>query len=152
MAQALTDAQVVEIREHHAWLRQIRDAEPLEERITNGEIDVKVAAKFKLSRAYVARLVIGQSRPEAGGPLDTERSEENMAYVREIGLYGKEEANRRRRLRRKGVDPTPEVVPMIQRAIIHDIHGREVQTIDLDPGHFIQVGLVPAPSKETPAP
>ncbi|QLF84042.1 hypothetical protein SEA_UPYO_63 [Gordonia phage Upyo] len=140
----LTAEEVVAIRERHAMLREFREDPDTGDRMTDGEIDTKVSGEFGVSRVHVGHLVTGKSRPEVGGPLDTRRAEIAATYYAEAAALGVTEANRRRRLRNKGIDPTPEAVVMVQRATIIDARGKDTDmAYELEPGQSIRLDLVP---------
>ena len=143
MAKQLTDTRVVEIREKHQWLRDIRDTEPGAERSTDGELDSRVAEEFGISRTHVASLVEGRSRPAAGGPIDHRRVQIQHMHAEEVGVLGVDEAARRRRLRLKGIDPDPKAIRYVQRVTVLDAQGRDTNmAVTLDPGQSIRVELV----------
>lgn len=142
MAERLTPEQVREIRERHEWLRQFRD-DPDAGRQTDAELDAKVAKEFGISRVYVAALVTGKSRPEVDGPLDAARVRIQELFIAEAAELGPDEANRRRSLRRRGIDPEPKAIRWSQRAVIVDSKGRDTgMAYVLEPGQSIRVELV----------
>lgn len=146
MAERLTPEQVREIRERHEWLRQFRklyEDDPDAGRQTDAELDAKVAKEFGISRVYVAALVTGKSRPEVDGPLDAARVRIQELFIVEAAELGPDEANRRRSLRRRGIDPEPKAIRWSQRAVIVDSKGRDTEmSYTLEPGHSIRVDLV----------
>lgn len=142
MAERLTPEQVREIRERHEWLRQFRD-DPDAGRQTDAELDAKVAKEFGISRVYVAALVTGKSRPEVDGPLDAARVRIQELFISEAAELGPDEANRRRSLRRRGIDPEPKAIRWRQRAVIVDSKGRDTgMAYVLEPGQSIRMELV----------
>lgn len=143
MAKQLTDVQVVEIRDKHLWLRQVRDGAPESERDTDGEIDAQVAEEFGISRTHVASLVEGRSRPAAGGPIDHRRVQIQHLYAEESKVLDAAEAARRRRLRIRGIDPDPKAIRYVQRVTVLDAHGRDTNlSTVLEPGQSLRVDLV----------
>lgn len=128
----------------HQFLRELRDEEDdSEARKSDGDLDAQVAKEFKISRVYVSALVVGKSRPKAGGPLDHRRNRILELFWSEADALGPEEAYRRRRLRNRGIDPEPKAVRWSQRAVILDAKGRETgMAYTLEPGQSIRVELV----------
>lgn len=144
MANQYPDAVVEAIRDRHAMLRELRSADPdAEDRQTDGAIDYQVAEEFDVSRVYVARLVEGMARPEAAGPIDHRRAQESVLYAQELQGMGKAEAARRRRLRRRGIDPDPKVARPVTRVTVVDHRGKDTDMVAyLEPGQTLRVDTV----------
>lgn len=130
----LTDEQVREIRERHLFQRELRMASPPEDRLTDGALDAKVAEEFGISRPYATALVEGSARPEAGGPIDVAREVKDRLHAEEVVTVGTEEANRRRRLRTRGIDPEPREARVSTKVTIRGPLGDVVGEYILGPG------------------
>ena len=144
MASQIPADTVEEIRERHQWLRDLRSSDMDDaDRQTDGAIDTQVAKEFGVSRVYVARLVDGSARPEAPGPIDHRRAQEAVLYGQEVESLGQTEAARRRRLRRRGIDPDPKTPRLVQRVTVVGHRGIDTGMVAfLEPGQSLRVDLV----------
>ena len=138
----ITEEQVRSIRERHEWLRSFRENEDGTQ-LTDAEIDHKVAEELDVTRKLVTRIVLGETRLSAGGPLDQPRIARQALYHEEAQALGVTEARRRRQLRSRNIDPTPKVVTYVQRVTVLDAKGRPtLGVVDLAPGETVRVELV----------
>lgn len=137
----LTDAQVVELRERHQFLRQTDEDEGQPR--NDSANDRLVANEFGVSISHVRDLVMGGSRKEAGGPIDVARRERFLLFIRERGELGDTEARRRLNLRSRNIDPNPKEIRYVQRVTVLDDLGRDTNlSTVLEPGQSVRVEMV----------
>ena len=137
----LTDEQVAELRERHLFLRELASDSTTHRSDTDH--DTQVAGEFGVSVSHVRDLVLGNARPEAGGPVDVVRRDRFVMYLRDREALGDTEARRRLNLRSRNIDPDPKTVRYVQRVVIVDHRGRDTDmAYNLEPGHSIRVEMV----------
>ncbi|ATW59122.1 hypothetical protein FDJ13_gp62 [Gordonia phage Gustav] len=143
MAKHMTTAEVVELRERHAWLRELREDPETGKSQADKDIDHQVAVEFKVSASHVRDIVMGVVHAEAGGPIDAARARRRELYRAEREALGDTEARRRMNLRVRGIDPEPKAIRWSQRAVIVGANGRDTDmAYVLEPGQSIRVELV----------
>ena len=96
----LSNADVKALREQYRALRNEAE-QSIDTWADVSTTDQQLAVQYGVSRQAVTKLVTGQSRPHAGGPIDTDRRDEMLTYSADVKEYGTPEANRRRRFRQR---------------------------------------------------
>lgn len=135
-------ALVEEVRDTYDLQRELDEDEAPEDRRSEHARDKHVADQLGVSVEFVRRAVIGETFPDAPGPIDAARRRRLDLYREEVGTLGESEARRRSQLRARGIDPDPKTPRVVQVVRILDPKGRPTgMEYTLEPGHSISVSL-----------